>query len=106
MSDCYKPKRFDLDMKKTKKTIGRKIKLKGLVMPTGWDEKGNVSAVNISTHDEKDYPVLLNEKGKELLSIIRTPVKVTGSLRMEKTIKILNVEEYNIIEERHNSWNL
>ena len=53
-------------MKNTKKINGGKIKLKGLVMPTGWDEKGNVSAVNISTHNEEDFTVLLNEKGKEL----------------------------------------
>ena len=97
MPVCYKPKRFDLDMKKTKKTSGSKIKLKGIVMPTDWDEKGNVSAVSISTHNEEDYSVLLNEKGKELLSIIRMPIKVTGLIRSEKSMKIINVEEYSII---------
>ena len=84
-------------MKNAKKISSGKVKLKGIVMPTDWDEKGNVSAVNISTYNEEDYSVLLNEKGKELLSIIRMPVKVAGSIKSEKSMKIINVEEYSII---------
>ena len=70
-------------------------------MPTDWDEKGNVCAVNISTHDEEEYSVLLNAKGKELLAIIRKPVKAMGSIRLEKNRKIIKIEEYGVINSKY-----
>jgi hypothetical protein len=85
-------------MKKPKEKLSKKIKTKGLVIPTDWDEKGNVSAVVISTHDEEDYTVKLNKKGRELLSFIREPVRVTGMLRMMDKDMILDVEQYKLLK--------
>ena len=88
-------------MKKTRKINGSKIKLKGLVMPTDWDEKGNVSAINISAQNEEEYSVLLDDKGNELLAISRKPVIAVGSLRLEKNRKIIKVEEYSVINGKY-----
>jgi len=84
-------------MKRSKQKLIQKIKTKGLVIPTDWDEKGNVSAVVISTHNEEEYAVKLNRKGKELLSLIREPVKVTGQLTMSEFNKIIDIQEYSIL---------
>jgi len=84
-------------MKKSKEKLVKKIKTKGLVIPTDWDEKGNVSAVVISTHNEENYTVELNQKGRELLSLIREPVKVTGMLRMTDRDMIIDVEQYKLL---------
>ena len=84
-------------MKKPKKKPPKKIKTKGLVIPTDWDEKGNVSAVIISTHDEEEYAVKLNTKGRELLSLIREPIKVTGHLTRCEFNKVIDIEEYSIL---------
>ena len=85
-------------MKKSEKNFNKKVKTKGLVIPTEWDERGNISAVVISTYNEENYTVELNKKGQELLSLIREPVKVTGVLRMNGKDMIIDVEKYNIIK--------
>ena len=76
----------------TRVALPKKIKTKGLVIPADWDEMGNVSAVVISTHDEENYRVKLDRKGRELLPLIRKPVKVSGMLRMNDGDIIIDVE--------------
>ena len=85
-------------MKKSKQKVTKKIKTKGLVIPTDWDEKGKVSAVVISTHNEETFSVELNQKGRELLSLIREPVKVTGVLRMNDRDMIIDIEQYKLLK--------
>ena len=84
-------------MKRSKKRLSKKIKTKGLVIPTDWDERGNVSAVIISTHNEEEYAVKLNRKGRELLSLIREPVKVTGSITRNEVNQIIDIEDNSIL---------
>jgi len=84
-------------MESSQKPAGKKIKTKGIIIPTDWDEKGNVSAIVISTHNEEEYKIELNKKGRELLALIREPVKVTGILRTDKTSKVIDIEKYSII---------
>jgi hypothetical protein len=85
-------------MGRSKNKISKKIKTKGLVIPKDWDEHGNVCAVVISTYNEEDYTVELNRKGRELLSLIREPVKVSGSLQIKDGNMIIDVERYNVIQ--------
>lgn len=84
-------------MKKLQRESYKKLKTKGIVIPTDWDEKGNVSAIVIATHNEEEYLVELNQKGRELLALIREPIKVTGILRTDRNSKIIEVEEYHLI---------
>ena len=84
-------------MKKNNKTLPKKIKTKGLVIPNDWDTSGRVTSVLISTHDEENYTVELNQKGRVLLSFIRKPVKVAGILRKSNGDMVIDIENYNII---------
>ncbi len=84
--------------KRPKKSIGKKesggdklITIRGLIMPADWDEEGNINAVAISTFEEDQYLVLNDEKGEQLLPLIRQEVKITGELGQKggrKTIKL------------------
>lgn len=85
---------------KRKKGIGRKqgeadklITIRGLIVPAGWDEEGNINAVAISTFEEDLYLVHNDEKGEQLLPLIRQEVKITGKIGKKggrKTIRLTN----------------
>ncbi|MFH1351678.1 MAG: hypothetical protein ABII26_12205 [Pseudomonadota bacterium] len=69
--------------------------VKGIVIPVEWDEKGNVMALSISTHDEDEYLVTRDAKGEELMGFMREEVEVIGLLKMEQNRKILTVKKYS-----------
>lgn len=74
-------------------TADKLITIRGLIMPAGWDEEGNINAVAISTFEEDQYLVHNDEKGEQLLPLIRQEVKITGELGQKggrKTIKLMN----------------
>ncbi len=72
--------------------------VKGVVVPTDWDEQGNVIALAISSNDEKEYIVDKKGKGKELLGLIRKEVEVRGVVSEENNRKVIKVSKYNLAE--------
>ena len=74
--------------------------IRGLVIPVDWDEKGNVTAMAISTHLEEEYLVEQNAWGEALLAFLRQRVKVSGSLVLkEDGKKVISVKKYEVLEE-------
>ena len=73
------------------------LKIQGIVIPAGWDEKGNVTAISIFTFDEQEYIVEKDKIGKQLMSSIREEVDVSGILQIKKdnTKKII-VKEFSL----------
>lgn len=84
-------KKLSREVIKIKKSI-RLITIKGIVIPVDWDEKGNATAVAISTHTEEEYLVSNDSKGKELLKFVRDRVEVTGPVMEVAGIKIIKVK--------------
>ncbi len=82
------------DEKRNKDT--RLSTIRGIVIPVGWDEKGNVDAAAISTYDEDEYLIDNHDKGRELLALIREEVEVSGILREEKNRLIMKIKEYRL----------
>jgi hypothetical protein len=72
----------------------------GVVVPTDWDEKGNVVSIAISSHDEIEYFVDKKGKGPELLPLIRKEVEVRGLVRDEENRKFITVRKFSIAERR------
>ena len=58
----------------------RMPKIEGLIIPSSWDEKGNIKAVSLHTSDEKEYRVEYGGVGKELLAHIHHKVEATGKI--------------------------
>jgi hypothetical protein len=81
-----------------KKPRKKTIVVKGVVVPTDWDEHGNVVTLAISSHDENEYMVDKKGKGKELLSLIRKEVEVRGVITEEDQKKIIRVSKYSLAE--------
>lgn len=79
---------------KPRKAYNKLVTLRGLIIPVAWDEKGNAVATAISTHSEEEYVVEGFGKGKELVSLIREEVEVSGVVKNEGNKKIIRVKKY------------
>ena len=73
-------------------------KIRGVVIPTAWDDQGNVTEIAISSHDENDYQVDHKGKGPELLLHIRKEVEASGVVREEEGKKIVRIRKYTVKE--------
>jgi hypothetical protein len=73
------------------------IVLRGLITPAGWDEKGNVVTIALSSFDEKEYLIDKDETGMELFSLLRVGVQLSGIMRNEDGVKRVTVETYHVI---------
>lgn len=71
----------------------RKQTLKGVIVPVDWDEKGAVKAIGISTHDEEEYLISNDSKGKDLFLFLRSPIEITGHILEVAGIKIIKVKD-------------
>ena len=71
-------------------------KIRGVVIPTAWDDQGNVTEIAISSHDENDYQVDHKGKGPELLLHIRKEVEASGVVREEEGKKIVRIRKYTV----------
>jgi hypothetical protein len=54
--------------------------LKGIIIPSRWDEDGNIKEVSLHTSDEKEYRVEYGMVGKELLTLIHQKVEASGKI--------------------------
>jgi hypothetical protein len=72
--------------------------IRGIVIPDGWDEKGNVISLAIATYLEEKYLVADNVGGRRLMSLLKKGVSVDGVIKEEDTIKTIYVKTVRIDE--------
>lgn len=83
-------------MKSKIKKRNRAVTISGIMLPTEWDDGGNVIGLAIHTNDEERYQIdNLNEKS-ELLSLLRARLKATGILKRDATGNNFTVKGYKI----------
>ncbi len=80
------------------KSSSKVTKIHGVIIPTAWDEQGNVTGIAISSHDENEYLVDPKGKGPELLLHIRKEVEAAGVVREEEGKKIIRIRKYTVNE--------
>jgi hypothetical protein len=78
------------------KSWWKMIRIRGIVIPVEWDERGNVISVAISSQDEDEYLIENQEKGQELRAFSREEVEVFGVLTEEGDRKRIKVKRYNL----------
>jgi len=71
--------------------------IRGVIIPAGWDEQGNVIAVAISAQDEIEYRVEMAAKGQELMRLVNKEVKVSGEVTQKENGKSITVSNYNLM---------
>jgi len=78
---------------------GKAIKIKGIVIPVDWDERGKVIAAAISTHGEEEYLIDCDYKGEEIIDHIQHEVEVTGVVRKDNKKKTVTITTYDVVRE-------
>jgi len=87
--------RMDLKNSNSANKIGKnKVLIRGLVIPAGWDEAGNVTAVSIATFNEAKYIVTNTPAGNELLNFIEHEVAVVGTLKTTRANTYLTISDF------------
>jgi hypothetical protein len=76
---------------------GRFIKIRGLIIPVRWDERGTVTGIAVSAFNEKEYVVSGEARGEELLAFLRLEVEVHGVLVEEGNHQEIKVMDYRLI---------
>jgi len=66
----------------------------GIVIPSAWNEKGDIISVAIATYNEGKYLVKDNTKGRQLLSLLRKRVVANGVLATHEPIKIIEIDNF------------
>ena len=74
----------------------KQVKIRGIIVPSEWDEKGTVISISLSTFDEDEYLIEKDEKGGQLLLLIREEVEVRGIVREEDGNKIIRIKKYHL----------
>ena len=84
---------------KSKTTNKSKNRFKGIVIPSKWDDDGNIIGITLHTHDEKTYVVESSRTGNELIKHVRKNVMVYGKIRQRldgnTLIRVINYEVLN-----------
>ena len=75
------------------------LKIRGVVVPRKWDENGRVVAITILTHDEDEYQVENAGRGIELKAFIRENVEVSGTVKPQDGIKVIQVKKFKLNNE-------
>ena len=74
----------------------RKVTVRGILLPSEWDESGAVIALTLFTFDEDEYRVERDETMQELLNVLRHELLVEGHFRWEQDRKIIRISEFNL----------
>lgn len=72
------------------------ITLRGILIPSGWNETGDVVAVAVATYDEEKYLVSDSAMVSNLLSLLRKRVVVNGIVNQIDTDRIIDIKDIRI----------
>ena len=94
MNTCHKPQKTLNDDEGSKGRNTGLTTLKGILLPVDWDDRGCITAVALSTADEKEYLVVKDEKGERLLPLVREEMELTGVIRTFRNANTITVMNY------------
>ena len=61
------------------------VTLQGIVIPADWNDRQELIAAALATADEKEYRIVGNKRGKELLGCLQRQIEATGALERDET---------------------
>jgi len=74
------------------------ITLTGVIVPSNWDEKGNVISTAIATHTEEEYAIESGEwSGHTYVGLLQKQVELKGWVREEGDKKVLTIKTCRVI---------
>jgi hypothetical protein len=77
-------------MKKTQTIIN------GIIVPSEWNEKGEIQNIAIVTFDEDTFLIADNNKARVLMNSLRKTVTLSGKVTMNGTQKEIHISKFQI----------
>ncbi len=75
-----------------------RVFLKGLVVPSLWNDSGSVTGISLSTFNEEIYLIENNKKGRDLIGYLGKEVEVEGVLASEGLSKKIIVNDFHYFD--------
>jgi hypothetical protein len=73
----------------------KSVALTGIVIPADWNERQELIATALATADEKEYRIVGNKRGKELLGCLQRQIEATGTLEQDGNGRdVITVKRY------------
>ena len=76
------------------------INVKGILIPAGWDNKGNVVSVAIAADDESEYLIEDQALADKLKSRLRQVVQVRGVVKKAQGKDIIKIKQWRYQNEK------
>lgn len=70
--------------------------IRGIIIPTEWNNRGEAVRVAIVTYDEDSYLVVDNEFGKTLAARLRERIIAKGRVNTSVTFKEIEIIQFSI----------
>ena len=72
------------------------ITIRGILIPSAWNEKGDVVALVIATYNEEKYLVSDRPMVQKLLSLLRKRVVVNGIIHRQDPNQVIDIRDVKI----------
>ena len=72
------------------------ITIRGILIPSAWNEKGDVVALFIATYNEEKYLVSDRQMVQKLLSLLRKRVEVNGIIHRQDPNRVIDIRDVKI----------
>jgi len=72
-------------------------KIRGIIIPVDWNIEGEIISLALSTHDEKEFIIDVDEDRDLWMSFVRKQVEVIGTIRKEEEKAIIKIIDYCLI---------
>ena len=73
--------------------------VEGVIVPTGWDEKGDAKSISLSTNSEQVLPILMDDMGLSLLGSLQKLIRAKVALAQTENGKKIRVLSFKKIVE-------
>lgn len=70
--------------------------INGIIVPSEWDEKGEIQNIAIVTFDEDTFLIADNNKARILMNSLRKTVTLSGKVSMNGTQKEIRISKFQI----------
>lgn len=67
----------------------------GILLPSEWDDNGQVLGLTFFTFDEKAYPVEPCDLWQELLNVVREELRIEGYLKWKQGRKRIYIKTFH-----------
>lgn len=72
--------------------------INGIIIPSEWNEKGEIQNIAIVTFDEDTFLIARNNHAKTLMNSLRKTVTLSGKVSMKGVRKEIRISKFQIHE--------